>query len=53
MRSHFDLWSHDEVSANADRISAVLQAGRMPCDRPWPASQVDLPRRWIDGGNAR
>jgi hypothetical protein len=46
----FDLWSHDDVSANADGIVARLRAGTMPCDGAWPEAQVDLFARWIDDG---
>ena len=46
----FDLWSHDDVSDNADSIVARLRAGTMPCDGSWPEAQVDLFARWIDNG---
>ena len=46
----FDLWSHDDVSDNADAILARLQAGSMPCDGAWPEGQVDLFARWIEEG---
>jgi hypothetical protein len=46
----FDLWSHDDVSDNADSIVARLRAGTMPCDGAWPEAQVDLFARWIDDG---
>ena len=32
----FDLWSYDDVSANADSILERLDDGSMPCDEPWP-----------------
>ena len=48
----FDLWSRDDVSANADAILARLRAGSMPCDGAWPEGQVDLFARWIDSGMA-
>jgi hypothetical protein len=48
----FDLWSHDDVRANADAIVAQLEAGRMPCDGAWPPGQVATFRRWMDGGMA-
>ncbi|MDQ1551914.1 MAG: hypothetical protein QOD50_1336 [Actinomycetota bacterium] len=50
MESHFDLWSHDDVSENADAILARLQEGSMPCDGAWPEAQVELFRRWAEGG---
>jgi hypothetical protein len=52
MRSHFDLWSHDDVSQHADAILDVLQTGSMPCDGAWPQAQVDLFQRWSEGGKA-
>ena len=52
MQSHFDLWSYDEVSENADAILGRLEDGSMPCDGAWPEQQVELFRRWIDSGKA-
>ena len=46
----FDLWSHDDVSANADAILERLRAGSMPCDGAWPEARIDLFARWIDEG---
>jgi len=54
----FDLWSYDDVSANADDdvsanaddIAAQLETGSMPCDGVWPAEQVDVFRRWVGDG---
>jgi hypothetical protein len=53
MQSHFDLWSHDDVSQHADAILARLRAGTMPCDGAWPQAQVDLFQRWAEGGKPR
>ena len=50
MLSHFDLWSHDDVSRHADAILARLSDGTMPCDGAWPEEQVDLFQRWTEGG---
>jgi hypothetical protein len=50
MLSHFDLWSYDDVSANADDILAVLRDGSMPCDGAWPSERVDEFQRWVDSG---
>ncbi len=50
MRSHFDLWSYDDVSEHADAILETVQAGTMPCDGAWPKAQVDLFRRWVESG---
>jgi hypothetical protein len=53
MRSHFDLWSYDDVSAHASAIVGRLRDGTMPCDGAWPAEQVDLLQRWVDTGKPR
>jgi hypothetical protein len=50
MQSHFDLWSHDDVSRHADAILSRLRDGTMPCDGAWPAAQVDLFQRWVESG---
>ena len=52
MKFAFDLWSYDDVKANADGILARLDNGSMPCDGAWPAEQVDTFRRWVEGGMA-
>ena len=49
MMSHFDLWLHDDVSANADAILDQVRSGSMPCDGAWPSDQVDLFERWAQG----
>jgi hypothetical protein len=46
----FDLWSHEDVSENADSILARLRSGSMPCDGAWPEAQIDLFALWIDEG---
>jgi hypothetical protein len=50
MISAFDLWSFDDVKANADRILGAVRTGSMPCDMKWPEEQVEILQRWIDGG---
>jgi hypothetical protein len=50
MRSRFDLWSHEDVSENADGILARLRDGTMPCDGAWPAEQVERFQRWVESG---
>jgi hypothetical protein len=50
MQSHFDLWSHADVSQHADAILARLRDGTMPCDGAWPQAQVDVFERWVEGG---
>ena len=48
----FDLWSYDDVSEHADRILERLKEGEMPCDREWPAKQVELFERWVQTGKS-
>jgi hypothetical protein len=50
MESSFDLWSYDDVREAAPRILAKLEDGTMPCDGAWPEAQVELFRRWVEGG---
>jgi hypothetical protein len=50
MKWAFDLWSHDDVGDNADRILGALENGSMPCDAPWAPAQVDTFRSWVTGG---
>ncbi|HEX4098916.1 MAG TPA: ferritin-like domain-containing protein [Pseudonocardiaceae bacterium] len=52
MRFAFDLWSYPDVAANADAILDQIRAGSMPCDGAWPAEQIEVLARWIDGGKA-
>jgi len=44
-----DLWSFDDVKANADRILAAVDGVSMPCDMRWPSGQIAVLRRWIEG----
>ena len=53
MQSHFDLWSHDDVSEHADAILDRLQAGTMPCDGAWPQAQIDLFGGWVEHGKPK
>jgi truncated hemoglobin YjbI len=46
----FDLWSHEDVTANAGAILSRLEAGTMPCDGAWPGAHIELFQRWIDSG---
>jgi hypothetical protein len=46
----FDLWSYDDVVANADEILDQLENGSMPCDGAWPEEDVDKVRDWIEAG---
>jgi hypothetical protein len=52
-RAHFDLWSHGDVSQNADAVLARPRSGTMPCDGAWPPAQADLFDRWIKSGKPR
>jgi truncated hemoglobin YjbI len=45
----FDLWVEVDVRQHADAILARLRAGTMPCDGPWPESQVALFSAWTNG----
>ena len=46
----FDLWSYDDVRANAEAIYQQLDDGTMPCDGGWPRENVERLRAWIDAG---
>lgn len=46
----FDLGAYEDVREHAERILERLRAGEMPCDREWPAEQIDLFDRWVRGG---
>jgi hypothetical protein len=50
MSKAFDLWSATDVAAHGNAIVARLRDGSMPCDGPWPAAQVEVVSRWLDGG---
>ena len=47
----FDLASYDDVREYAAEIYERLAEGTMPCDRAWPAEQVERFRAWIDSGS--
>jgi hypothetical protein len=47
----FDLSSYEDVRSYAEDIHERLAEGSMPCDGAWPIEQVELFRRWIDGGS--
>jgi hypothetical protein len=50
MESDFDLWDHEDVSADAHAILAAVEGGGMPCDGAWPPERVELFRRWVEAG---
>ena len=43
----FDLWSYDDVKANATLILERLEDGTMPCDKSWSDDKVKVLRSWI------
>jgi hypothetical protein len=45
----FDLWSYDDVKANAAEILDAVANKRMPPQNPWPDESVALFREWVDG----
>ena len=53
MQFAFDLWSYDDVAANAEAILARVRAGTMPCDGAWSEEQVDAFQTWIDAAKPR
>ena len=50
MRFAFDLWSYEDVRANAEAILERVKAGTMPCDGAWPADWVQVFQRWTESG---
>jgi CDGSH-type Zn-finger protein/truncated hemoglobin YjbI len=53
MRFAFDLWSYDDVRANAQAVLERVRAGTMPCDGQWPSEWVDVLEQWTQSGMAR
>ena len=51
MRFVFDLWSYDDVVANAEAIHGRLRSGTMPCDGAWAPDWIALFERWISEGS--
>jgi len=49
----FDLSSYHEVRQHAEEIHSRLAEQTMPCDAPWPETDVERFRHWIDAGMAR
>jgi hypothetical protein len=41
---------YEDVKANIEAIGNAIRAGTMPCDGPWPASDIALFDRWTEGG---
>ena len=46
----FDLWSYDDVKANAALILERLEDGTMPCDESWSEDKIQVLRSWIADG---
>jgi hypothetical protein len=46
----FDLWSYDDVKANAALILERVADGTMPCDEAWSEDKVRIFRSWIAAG---
>lgn len=46
----FDLWSFEDVRANAGMILQRIEDGTMPCDEPWEDGKIQMLRDWIAGG---
>jgi hypothetical protein len=47
----FDLWSYDDVKANASLILERIEDGTMPCDGEWNDEQIQTLRDWIAAGS--
>jgi hypothetical protein len=50
MLESFDLWSYDDVKANADAIRGRVEDGSMPCDEAWPEERVQAFTTWMEAG---
>ena len=55
MKFMFDLWSYDDVKANANEIFDSISNRRMPPptpqgEGPWSDVNIALFQEWIDGG---
>lgn len=46
----FDLWSYDDVRANAALILERVEDGTMPCDEAWSENKIAAFRDWIAAG---
>lgn len=53
MSNAFDLSSYQDVRSNAEKIYHRLSNGTMPCDKPWPAKQVQQFHAWIEADYPR
>lgn len=46
----FDLWSFEDVRANAGNILQRIEDGTMPCDEAWEDEKIQKLRDWIAAG---
>ena len=46
----FDLWSYDDVRANATLILERVEDGTMPCDEAWGEDKIESLGAWIGAG---
>ena len=46
----FDLWSYDDVKANAALILERVEDATMPCDATWSEDKLHVLRSWIVEG---
>jgi len=50
MSKAFDLWSLEDVTAHGEAIATQLKNGTMPCDGAWPATNVEIFKKWLGEG---
>ena len=50
MQFVFDLWSYEDVKADAANILERLEDGTMPCDAVWDDERLATYRRWLEQG---
>ncbi|HEU5422869.1 MAG TPA: hypothetical protein VFU72_04960 [Nitrolancea sp.] len=48
-----NLGSYDSVKKRVNDIYRMVSFGAMPPGHPWPKSQGDLFKRWMDAGSPR
>jgi hypothetical protein len=46
----FDLWSFEDVRANASLIIERIEDGTMPCDEAWEEEKIEAFRAWMEAG---
>jgi hypothetical protein len=45
-----DLWSYEDVVADAANVLDRCEDGTMPCDYAWPQEKIDIYRAWLEEG---